>query len=234
MPNHITNILRIEGALPDVGEVENAIEGHVRDGCPYIDFNKILPMPEDLNVVSGGMARFAETLVKTLEDQGIDVKAWKDSSKFNEWVLEHKDEIPVPHTSSMDGQEEPPLTQYIDNYLKYGHFDWYGWANENWGTKWNAYSQSKADSGEISFDTAWSTPFPVMQKLSQMFPKVTLTVMYADEDLGSNCGKYILKNGETIEDWTPDESEALKYACDIKGYDDETYNQIVAERNQDS
>lgn len=44
MPNHVTNILRVTAENEE--EIFNAIKGEGED--QFIDFNKILPMPEDL------------------------------------------------------------------------------------------------------------------------------------------------------------------------------------------
>lgn len=35
--------------------------------------------------------------------------------------------------------------------------NWYNWGVENWGTKWNAYEQSK-ENNSIIFETAWYSP----------------------------------------------------------------------------
>ena len=43
---------------------------------------------------------------------------------------------------------------------------------------------------KICFETAWSTPFPVMEKLQQKYDIESLECSYADEDIGSNCGIY--------------------------------------------
>ena len=37
--------------------------------------------------------------------------------------------------------------------------------------------------------TAWSAPIPVIKKLSEMYPNIELTLEFADEDLGQNCGR---------------------------------------------
>ena len=67
-----------------------------------------------------------------------------------------------------------------------------------WGTKWNAYGQSAEDntSTRVSFETAWSHPVPVIEALSKKFPEHEIKVRFADEDTGSNCGYYTIKNGE--------------------------------------
>lgn len=72
-------------------------------------------------------------------------------------------------------------------------FDWYTWHNKYWGTKWNAYDvYTKVGVSTITFvfSTAWNTPFPVYEALVKNYP-FEFEVRYADEDIGSNCGKII-------------------------------------------
>lgn len=70
-------------------------------------------------------------------------------------------------------------------------FDWYTWRNKYWGTKWNTYDgYTKIGTNTITcvFSTAWSTPYEVWKELAHNYP-YDFEVRYADEDLGSNCGK---------------------------------------------
>lgn len=49
---------------------------------------------------------------------------------------------------------------------------WSTWNRENWGTKWNAYDcKSEVLDGKavITFDTAWSVPYPVMAAFANKF-----------------------------------------------------------------
>jgi len=50
MPNHVTNRLEIKADNETVQKVMNFLKGEKElDGTPcYIDFNKIIPMPEEL------------------------------------------------------------------------------------------------------------------------------------------------------------------------------------------
>lgn len=75
---------------------------------------------------------------------------------------------------------------------------WYEWNIENWGTKWNGYDTVLFEGG-VQFDTAWSHPLPVIEALSRRHPGVEIDVQFADEDLGHNCGHYVMRNGEIIE-----------------------------------
>jgi hypothetical protein len=77
-------------------------------------------------------------------------------------------------------------------------FDWYAWHLKYWGTKWNAYdSYIAATPGTITFvfSTAWSTPEPVISKLKLL--GFNFELKYADEDIGSNCGKMIYNPDKT-------------------------------------
>lgn len=69
-----------------------------------------------------------------------------------------------------------------------------------WGTKWNACRpKAEPDEGRCEFETAWSCPMGVLRKLSERFPADTITVTFADEGIGSNCGTFTLKAGEIAE-----------------------------------
>lgn len=77
-------------------------------------------------------------------------------------------------------------------------FDWYEWHNKYWGTKWNAYDgYTKAGRSYITFvfSSAWSAPFPVIERLRLL--GYDFELRYADEDYGSNCGKMIYEPSKT-------------------------------------
>jgi hypothetical protein len=129
------------------------------------------------------------------------------------------------------------LTQELaDEYrAKFGHSDWYGWQNANWGTKWNA-SDSEDYGDFIEFNTAWATPFDLLVALSKKYPEVRFSVRYADEDFGHNVGEFVLQNGEEVECNIPEGGtyEAYVMAMDIQygGVDEyfdcneETFNEL--------
>ncbi|MFK5283499.1 hypothetical protein ACI3PL_28390, partial [Lacticaseibacillus paracasei] len=74
----------------------------------------------------------------------------------------------------------------------------------------------------MEFNTAWSTPYSLLVNLSKKYPQVTFEVEYAYEDFGYNVGKYVLLDGETIDQNIPDggSQEAIEMAMDIKGDDE--------------
>lgn len=113
----------------------------------------------------------------------------------------------------------------------YGENNWYDWSVKNWGTKWNAcYSIIDADENIITFQTAWSAPFPIIDKLLEKLPDISFVFEFAGEDLGYNCGELVVENGEYAEEYWPDRGteEAEKFACEVWGYD---YEELLKERN---
>ena len=79
---------------------------------------------------------------------------------------------------------------HIAEYEDRPWFDWYKWHNKYWDTKWNAYdSYTELNKSSITFvfNTAWSMPKPIIQRLQVLgYP---FEYRWADEDYGHNCGK---------------------------------------------
>ena len=66
--------------------------------------------------------------------------------------------------------------------------NWYDFNIKNWGTKWDAYDVD-VQGDCVYFNTAWSTPCPVIETLAKAIDDIVCCI-YADEDLGNNCGAY--------------------------------------------
>ena len=114
---------------------------------------------------------------------------------------------------------------YINNILQYGADCWYDWCCENWGTKWNASDTYIIDDNEIEFSTAWSCPVNIFKELSKQFSGVEIAVDFADEDIGSNCGKITFLNGE-MEEYIVGDTD---FALEVWGYDKEEYYTMINE-----
>ena len=177
MPNWCRNVLKIK-EKNELVKIVNAEE--------EVDYNILLPMPEDLNVTSGGMndrdmyiylskgctvdisetpamaaLRGSSVLAALINSKRID--SFKESyMKMNE---EEKEK------SCQDGQK------LVENFMRYGAITWYDWCCANWGVKWNASDTSIAQNGdvtEIFFYSPWSPPRKWLQKLSAEGVKFTL------------------------------------------------------------
>lgn len=102
----------------------------------------------------------------------------------------------------------------------YGENNWYDWSNKYWGTKWNAYDQCEpyVEGNYVTyvFSTAWSCPLPIYQELAK---KYDIEVKYADEDIGSNCGRIKSKDGKIIEHKTEEDfTDPEGYAKRVWGW----------------
>jgi hypothetical protein len=233
MPNHVTNILTITGPEELVARIKSEIAGVYDDGeVMHIDFNKILPRPGTLNITSGSSTSNGIAILKYRAGDPSDIRKIMG---FN-WATEFaSEEELITHMLEKGSANLEEAQQALDNVRLYGHQDWYSWSTSNWGTKWNAYSQNSDEgSNEISFETAWGTPYPVIEALSRKYPEAVISMRYADEDFGHNVGEYTFQAGDLVEENTPEggSDEAYELAADIQGspewYTDRLY-EIEAE-----
>lgn len=168
---------------------DKIIDGEVS----VIDFNKILPMPIELNeteessLTTSSVQYYLENSNKK-HLTSIILGNHFYSQKIKDYSNEKKDEM------MLIGEK------YFNNFLKYGAINWYRWCILNWGSKWNAYDSYITEQGDccaaIKFFTAWSGVPNIINKLTEMFPTFTFEYKYADEDMGYNCGECYGNNGE--------------------------------------
>jgi len=198
MPNHVTNILSIFAEEALYSKILSEISNFEGSEPMWIDFNKICPLPQELE---GSCS--PPRIVSQEEYDAQEIRLAK--KEYTE------EEIKFGVTRGITKTIEQERIQ------KYGCADWYVWQTKNWGTKWNAYSQSCSESGEIQFETAWSTPSELILKLSQKYPEAVFCVKFADEDFGHNVGQYCCQDGEVIDSLIPDGGSELAYqmACEI-------------------
>jgi len=146
--------------------------------------------------------------------------------------------LPMPEElkNTLASTSEPTNPKLIK---KYGHNNWYDWANANWGTKWNAYNVDHISDSEVRFDTAWSCSDVLIAKLSALHPSVDFTLTYADEDLGSNCGIITYKNGKiaTFEDKAignlDTAEDSIRWAMTVKYGNDNDYEEWYENDEED-
>lgn len=152
MPNWVSNTICVEGGKANLKAFLEAVKGT----ATIFDFNRIIPMPELLKHTGCGR--------RTI-----------DGTAYCSWY-QLDDDNGRPFTSA----EEAVLEEI-------GHRDWYSWAWVNWGTKWNAkhaqISVNRPAQGhiEITFETAWSPPIPVIAKMVEMFPALSFNFSSQEE-----------------------------------------------------
>ncbi len=206
MPNHVTSRLTVNGDPDEVKRLFASIEnGKEKDGTPIlIDFNKLIPMPESLNIESG--SRGENGLVLYMAKEHGDFKGVNEMLE-RPWAKKEgitTFEQLYEYLVKKDPEILPLGRQYYENIQNYGCPTWYEWANHYWGTKWNAYSQIRIDENTIEFQTAWDAVPGLMEVLSKKFPTLTLSYEYADEDWGNNVGEYRFENGRCVDVNIPD------------------------------
>lgn len=194
-----------------------------------VDFNKVIAYP--------GKDSFDGVLCSAERYAKVAVNYPVSNSQFMGRLdmIARQEGIP----SNMQGEEKAQFDEMVDNYTKHGYLHVMDFNTKEWGTKWNACQSSYDEqTGELSFETAWSCPEPVLIAWSKMFPDEVIAIKYADEDIGSNCGTFSLKDGEAIEDdiappyqgrSEEDMVKWQKFACEINGYDYEEYMKDISE-----
>lgn len=226
MPNYVKNNITIIGTNDKIHE---CLEFCKSDDSEF-DFNKIVPMPEELNIDESSKNDIAiKSYLLSLNDEQANkvhdiLRRVPDILHGNlDQALKDKNYI------SPDNSDEyiELGKRLVDNCSKYGCTTWYEWSYSNWGTKWNAMEVEIIDSPEecsVYFDTAWNAPVPIFSALSKKFPDLIFSISYADEDIGSNCGYMNFANGiqesEKIFEYGDD---SVAFACDVWGYDPKEY-----------
>ena len=222
MPNHVENVIELHG---DPKRIRAMLEQIQNDefGLGTIDFQKVIPMPEKLDIVSGSQTHrgFSE-YQKFIEVYTFGVE--RTQEELLNIPVDREQLFREKFSPDIDDETWELGRQAFQNQLLYGHTDWYNWRIDNWGTKWNAYGYDDgtdySQTDGLYCQTAWSAPHPVIERLAQMFPDVEMTHEWADEDLGSNCGRALYTGGECVEEYFPENDvEAMEFACRVWDYD---------------
>ena len=158
-------------------------------------------------------------------------------NKIEKIVNEEKDTegllqfmYPMPQElkdTTADGSENKEMIK------KYGHSDWYGWATDNWGTKWDINEFYGVDRQEISddestisfaFQSAWAPPTGAYQEFIDKHP-VSLEAIYYE---GGCDFMGVWDNGDdrcyTISDSAPEGSKDLFWQSGDGAELDESFN----------
>lgn len=109
--------------------------------------------------------------------------------------------------------------QVLENILLYACTDWYDWAINSWGTKWdleNTYWDD--DTNSIEYETAWDIAEPIAIEISKQL-QIPLFVYWSEEQFTQYGGIMEIHNGEVTMDVMYDEDSEEMF--------------IVATRQQD-
>ena len=189
MSNHITSIITFDGPEEKVKELKNKVTTKES----IFDFNRIIPMPEELSIPDNSYTDFFSKLEKyRLLDLAHIFR--KECEKFEGTSFK---------SDAIAG---------LLNYLNYGYVSWYHWSIENWGTTRNSYEIEYINDNQVTFQTAWEFPKPIIQKLSELYPELTIIAEYYDEDFGYNLGSCTFKEGILIDGGALEDDSQEGYA----------------------
>ncbi len=211
MPNWCTIQMTARGPKADVERMIEFMRSESEDGkfkTPF-DFNKLIPMPEELGQItkgssqSHGLAILEEDSTERDFRNALAFLAQSDpafgSSDGTAAPLTRSQAIAALRASSSSAARDCLLQaeRSLSARAKYGVSDWYDWSVRYWGTKWNAcepqvdeiFVDGDQASVRISFDTAWSFPTPVIEAFVKKFDTLALDLQ-ADEE-----GHFFYANG---------------------------------------
>lgn len=248
MPNWVTNHMSIYADDAKIHEILTAIK-HDEGTLGSFDFNKLLPMPKDLDLTEGSVTdrsieAFISTLVNRLtngdslsySEQEMTAKYCRAASgifsrSFHnpDFHLTEKQIAERAEKNEMSVDEFLALgKKYLDNQIHYGAHTWYSWRTQNWGTKWNLGAEDceLVNKNTLVFLTAWSSPHQIIEALSKKYPDIEFGLEWADEDLGNNVGRATFRDGNMIDAFIPEpySKDAYELAFEIECAEPEDFS----------
>jgi hypothetical protein len=191
MANFVTHRVRASGPEKDIQTLINTcFSAYRKDNGSLgknLDFDKIIPSPEIVKQTSSGStSNFGAHLLGVLSgecayDEKCDQKIGRQAGED------------VTETIKRFFKENPEFEQagrfQVQCLNETGFIDWYTWNIHHWGTKWNAFdgevfyliTHDGHSIMEFTFDTAWSVPEPIWNKLPGLFPDVVFKTIFFEE-----------------------------------------------------
>jgi len=161
MPNWCENRVTISGDDEDIVKFRELMEGPDHHGTESIfSFNRLIPMPIEL---------IDTTSPPTIKETQTECDTHNTGENHCIAVTQN----------TVDVLRE-----------KYGAYDWYSWATNFWGTKWQPTEvelDADTDCLVYRFDTAWGPPEGIWTAIQEQFPKLHIMWFY-DEPGMQFCG----------------------------------------------
>ena len=193
MPNWVKVITRIYITGPEdkIKEFEDKVIDMSEDAEKTFSFQRILPIPAELVNTTAPNPRpeIRKVVNRNGEEETLEIYPMF----LNDWEIKAAaGRGETPPAPIICNNSTPQMCEEL--ILKYGRSNWYDWQCFNWGTKWDASESIYSPEDKmLEFQTAWSCPSEVIQKMADMFPELQFNGSYADEDFGSNVG--YIENG---------------------------------------
>jgi hypothetical protein len=221
MPNNITNQITFGADSAALAAFQRMLLDVQTEGQPLgsFDFNKLLPMPKELDIEAGSRTNQGLKLVREYRQALVDLEQRRSVLPPDEYAAE----LRQWEKDYWEKQLADPETWILgkkayNNIQRFGCPTWYEWCIQNWGTKWNSYQPRplEKDSDTMEFYTAWGSVPKIVTLLSKKYPEQTITYRWADEDIGCNVGEFTIKNGEVIDANVPENGSREAYELAAK------------------
>jgi hypothetical protein len=220
MPNWCENKLVVKGNKEALEKFLNECFTSNNIGDSHLDFQKIIPMPDSLDVENS-----------SLSHNGLLIYVTDNVTKIDSLLIpkilnkEEYEKLKTNLGSHFDEAYELGK-QLFQNILDYGSPTWYEWRLEHWDTKWNSDSCSITEDEEglfVWFNTAWGPCRPIIRKLTEMYPELVFEYSYFEP--GCWFGGTILQNssGDYEENYIED-SSLLEFALEYDFIGEEEYD----------
>jgi hypothetical protein len=159
---------------------------------------------------------------------------WKAIPEWNrtEWDMNQLFPIPTELHETVSGyvgeeKAEEHRTQQESNLAKYGHKDWYDWANANWDTKWGACRVEfdedsffeESNSIMLYWESAWSPAVGLLRNISEQFPELVFG-MHFTEEANFFAGYMVFHKGEMVAEGDHGMEGQPEYDDDDENYDE--------------
>lgn len=213
----------------------------IKDDIYSLDFNKLIPMPEDLKLDAGSIESDSiscyylslnddekNKLMKLLKSKEIFFhhdywNKYKNDIKYYESnpdkLKNNKDNfnglIDFDYKKHFNSLAELGK-QYIENIKKYGYPQWYDWCVENWGTKWNVEDDVDVSYNKNTdeYDITFDTAWSVPSGIVEKYSEFCNDEeFYWEYEDEDYDGTHILRkiNGEIIDTILPDNVKENDY-----------------------
>lgn len=235
MPNHITTLCTITG---DAEKVEAFRVVHItageESGKPFerFDFETIVPKPQCVKDTERGWAVGQENV----GDAQVELYARALLANRRHFLTPSERFPWMPADVQRWGDVITWLDRTSPGAAKWGRASlvcaaetgypgWYEWSCANWGTKWGSYQYKERERspGRFVFDfqTAWSVPVPILNRLADIWPELLIETESIDEGGGEYVGRFhgVERSLERVPD---DDARYLRvYGEPRPTYDDE-------------
>lgn len=200
MPNYITNVIvfnnmskqRFDELQERIRFDGEGFDEEIDKSVPTLDFNKLIPMPSDLDCDSGSITdesisqylsvvnpnNHCITRPDLLEIRKKKNYSVEDFRKLYDTIV-YSERIYLPpekvnRATNLLYEVVLLGEKYIYNLEHYGHLTWYQWSIDNWGTKWNSfhYNSYSGEERKIPCFVSENTPFIMFDTAWSSVPKI--------------------------------------------------------------